>query len=159
MRSWNWPWMSPQTVTGLLTGCTFDSSIRISFTCKHLHLLVISTSARLRQQLYNQPLIKENLNIQHWLNYLRIDTFIVIKKERKIPKASKGEDGARTYSQRSWSSSSERCWPSLTFEIHWSKSIALPLISPLAFDFDGDFFFWGRKIEIKIDSPEILRLR
>ena len=28
-----------------------------------------------------------------------------------------------TYSQRSWSSSSKRCCPSLTFAIHWSKSI------------------------------------
>lgn len=28
-----------------------------------------------------------------------------------------------TYSQRSWSSSSKRCWPSLTLAIHWSKSI------------------------------------
>lgn len=26
----NWPWMSPQTVTGHRTGCTFDSCIRIS---------------------------------------------------------------------------------------------------------------------------------
>ena len=26
----NWPWMSPQTVTGHLTGWTFDSSIKIS---------------------------------------------------------------------------------------------------------------------------------
>ena len=26
----NWPWISPHTVTGHLTGCTLDSSIRIS---------------------------------------------------------------------------------------------------------------------------------
>jgi hypothetical protein len=31
----NWPWMSPQTVTGHLTGCTFDSSIRISRVCEN----------------------------------------------------------------------------------------------------------------------------
>lgn len=30
----------------------------------------------------------------------------------------------RTYSHRSWSSSSNRCCPSFTFEIHWSKSIS-----------------------------------
>jgi hypothetical protein len=29
------PWMSPQTVTGLRTGCTLHSSISISFTCRH----------------------------------------------------------------------------------------------------------------------------
>ena len=28
-----WPWMSPQTVTGLRTGCTLHSSIKISLTC------------------------------------------------------------------------------------------------------------------------------
>ena len=38
MRSWNCPWMSPQTVTGLLTGCTFDSSIKISFTCRYIYI-------------------------------------------------------------------------------------------------------------------------
>ncbi len=29
-RSWNCPWMSPQTVTGHFTGCTLDSSTKIS---------------------------------------------------------------------------------------------------------------------------------
>lgn len=33
-----WPWMSPQTVTGVLTGCTFDSSISRSQTISHSRL-------------------------------------------------------------------------------------------------------------------------
>uniref|UniRef100_A0A2P2IXH3 Serine/threonine-protein phosphatase n=1 Tax=Rhizophora mucronata TaxID=61149 RepID=A0A2P2IXH3_RHIMU len=32
-RSWNWPWISPQTVTGHLTGWTFHSSTRTSLAC------------------------------------------------------------------------------------------------------------------------------
>ena len=34
IRSWNWPWTSPQTVTGHLTSCTLDSFVRISLACK-----------------------------------------------------------------------------------------------------------------------------
>ena len=34
-RSWNWPWMSPQMVTGTETGWTLDSSIRTSRALSH----------------------------------------------------------------------------------------------------------------------------
>ena len=34
IRSWNWPWTSPQTVTGHLTSCTLDSFVRISLAWK-----------------------------------------------------------------------------------------------------------------------------
>ena len=47
------------------------------------------------------------------------------KKERKKETLEKKEReySEYTYSQRSWSSSSKRCCPPLTFAIHWSKSI------------------------------------
>lgn len=47
------------------------------------------------------------------------------KKERKKETLEEKEREYKeyTYSQRSWSSSSKRCCPSLTFAIHWSKSI------------------------------------
>ena len=35
MRSWNWPCTSPQMVTGARTGCTLDSSMRISRALSH----------------------------------------------------------------------------------------------------------------------------
>ena len=37
-KSWNWPWISPQIVTGALTWDTFDSLIRISFAYVKLTL-------------------------------------------------------------------------------------------------------------------------
>lgn len=66
--------------------------------------------------------------IQNWsrklntlrMNWARIDWKWNPKKRRK---RERGRE-ENTYSQRSWSSSSRRCWPSLTFEIHWSKSIS-----------------------------------
>lgn len=49
----------------------------------------------------------------------------------KLKKWKTQEEEVDTYSQRSWSSSSDRCWPSFTFVIHWSKSIPLSFLYPI----------------------------
>ena len=43
-RSWNWPWMSPQTVTGALIGWTLDSRAKISFALEQRALIWSSES-------------------------------------------------------------------------------------------------------------------
>ena len=53
-----------------------------------------------------------------------------------ISKKMKKDKKILTYSQRSWSSSSAKCWPSLTLAIHLSKSI-----------FDFDLVFKSLKIK------------
>ena len=47
-RSKNWPWMSPQMVTGASTRCTFDSSTRISRALAHSALTSLSLSVSQR---------------------------------------------------------------------------------------------------------------
>lgn len=39
MRSWNCPWMSPQTMTGARTGTTFGSYVKIYLACIRSPLL------------------------------------------------------------------------------------------------------------------------
>lgn len=62
-----------------------------------------------------------------------------------------------TYSQRSWSSSSKRCWPSLTFDIHWSKSI-IPsprktrILSLLSVDENILIIIWKKKVNFTLFS-------
>jgi hypothetical protein len=77
MRSWNWPWMSPQTVTGHFwfstsarniferalephtTGCTLDSSCKTSRAYKGSISTPCSTRSRERGEGQHQPLSRQ----------------------------------------------------------------------------------------------------
>lgn len=58
-------------------------------------------------------------------NSICIDEYVDIAKQRNH---INNRREIHTYSQRSWSSSSNRCCPSFTFAIHWSKSISFRLL-------------------------------
>lgn len=44
IKSWNYPWISPQTVTGVYTGYTLDSFDKTSFTFSHKTLICLSVN-------------------------------------------------------------------------------------------------------------------
>ena len=133
IRSWNCPWMSPQTITGLFTGWTsFDSSMRISFTWTtskadrgYTQTPPADAAKEIVFPLHLPPPTKNPSTTAAQAVRSRataLDSNEVIKTLRGGTSYSKGRE--LTYSQRDWSSCSARCWPSLTLEIHRSKSMA-----------------------------------